>query len=728
MIVMSFLSCHPPLDELSDFLAHSGGNADARVAAHLERCQACRDSLRFLRGVDGATRDTHIPGPSPTLRARVLASRTAGVRTILPIADAIVPATRKWRLSAAAAVLLAALIGTLATRNAREVEASTTSGTLIFMPAAPRPGQPVSVSYRPSGMLSRQPWLTLRSRLRAPGDESYNDGIPITTVAVLQRNADGDFTGRFVLPDSVVYAVFAVEDSSAGVVDDNTGRDWELLVSDSTGKPRFEALSQRANDMMGRNWEEGFATARQMVALYPTDLRAWNWMHAFDAWLGRTGVDSVRSIHRSTLAAFDSALTSKPGPSSEEIGELAWYANSVDSAVAARWRARLLREAPTNSFSIQWRLMAVLDSLRIRKDTTQALERMDALWKYAPAGRRAQIANYATDIALSTGATDPVKLWIARLRQGRDRRSVARRAATQLARTPAFRADGIRSLRAELDSVTRMSPADRALGETLSEQRDRHAATRRQLLATLGQALVAAGNYTEGRAALVEAASVGWNLNVLRAVQRASMAAGDTARALTMAARVAVDPRTPRAFTDSVQLLAHRVLGAAAWRSELDSARAEFVGRMLADARARSLSGEPRVRDMDGRTHSLRELMKGRVTVVAFWSRFCGPAIEDLPRLNAVAARLEREGVRVVSIIDEPAASDALKTFLREHRVTVPTQLDAWHESSRAFNQWATPSYYVLDSDGRVRFAVTNSADEALARAEALRLSETPAR
>jgi thiol-disulfide isomerase/thioredoxin len=273
-----------------------------------------------------------------------------------------------------------------------------------------------------------------------------------------------------------------------------------------------------------------------------------------------------------------------------------------------------------------------------------------------------------------------------------------------------------------------MSPADRALGETLSEQRDRHAATRRQLLATLGQALVAAGNYTEGRAALVEAASVGWNLNVLRAVQRASMAAGDTARALTMAARVAVDPRTPRAFTDSVQLLAHRVLGAAAWRSELDSARAEFVGRMLADARARSLSGEPRVRDMDGRTHSLRELMKGRVTVVAFWSRFCGPAIEDLPRLNAVAARLEREGVRVVSIIDEPAASDALKTFLREHRVTVPTQLDAWHESSRAFNQWATPSYYVLDSDGRVRFAVTNSADEALARAEALRLSETPAR
>ena len=112
--------------------------------------------------------------------------------------------------------------------------------------------------------------------------------------------------------------------------------------------------------------------------------------------------------------------------------------------------------------------------------------------------------------------------------------------------------------------------------------------------------------------------------------------------------------------------------------------------------------------------------------VVVFWSRTCGPAVEALPRVNEIAARLARDGVRVVGIVDEPSASLELKAFLTKKQVTVPTYLDAWHDASRAFNQWGTPNFYVLDADGRVRFDVTTSADEALARAEAVRLSRLP--
>jgi thiol-disulfide isomerase/thioredoxin len=222
---------------------------------------------------------------------------------------------------------------------------------------------------------------------------------------------------------------------------------------------------------------------------------------------------------------------------------------------------------------------------------------------------------------------------------------------------------------------------------------------------------------------LTEAASHGWNLSVFRAVRTASLAAGDTARALTMAAWIAADPRTERAFADSARPRGEQVLGAAGWQAQLDSAHGEFVRRMLADAPARSVDTRARVSDRAGRSHTLRELAGGKVTVVAFWSRFCGPAIETLPRLNAVAARLKRDSVRVVSIIDETADSKELTSFLNEKNVTLPTYLDTWHESSRAFNQWATPNYYVLDSSGRVRFKVSDSADEALAQAEALRLS-----
>jgi len=79
--------------------------------------------------------------------------------------------------------------------------------------------------------------------------------------------------------------------------------------------------------------------------------------------------------------------------------------------------------------------------------------------------------------------------------------------------------------------------------------------------------------------------------------------------------------------------------------------------------------------------------------------------------------------VHVIGIVDETHSSNELRAFLQEKRVAAPTYLDAGHESSRAFNQWGTPSYYVVDTDGRIRFGVTNSADEAMARAEALRLS-----
>jgi thiol-disulfide isomerase/thioredoxin len=222
---------------------------------------------------------------------------------------------------------------------------------------------------------------------------------------------------------------------------------------------------------------------------------------------------------------------------------------------------------------------------------------------------------------------------------------------------------------------------------------------------------------------LADAAASGWDPDVFRAVRKASLVAGDSGRALEMAAWLAADPRTAPAFADSVRASAQRRVGEVGWQRELDSARALFVERMLAGASARSLRSDARVRDLDGRAHSVRDLTKGRVTIVAFWSRFCGPAVEALPRMNEVASRLDRVGVPVVSILDEPSSSPALQAFLREQHVTTPVYLDSHHAASRAFNQWGTPYFYVVDGEGRIRFDVTNSPDEALARAEALRLS-----
>ncbi len=56
-----------------------------------------------------------------------------------------------------------------------------------------------------------------------------------------------------------------------------------------------------------------------------------------------------------------------------------------------------------------------------------------------------------------------------------------------------------------------------------------------------------------------------------------------------------------------------------------------------------------------------------------------------------------------MTITDE-RASDDLRRFLTEQKLTFPVYGDAWREASRGFSQWGTPAYFVLDADGVVRY------------------------
>jgi len=150
---------------------------------------------------------------------------------------------------------------------------------------------------------------------------------------------------------------------------------------------------------------------------------------------------------------------------------------------------------------------------------------------------------------------------------------------------------------------------------------------------------------------------------------------------------------------------------------------------MLEDSRMQSLAGKPRLRDDQGRVQTLRELGAGRVTVVVFSSRSCGWALDDLDDLGDVARRLEKVGSRLVLVIeDEAGPSPALSAVLAEHKVQGPVYFDVDHSTSKAFNNWGTPMYFVLDDVGRLRFEEVTTAHDALVRAEAVRLSSNTAR
>lgn len=721
-------SSHPGLDELSEILSHHGNgdatpsrSSRARIAAHVAGCAECQESLRFVRSLAGlrdvSESELQLPADLP---ARVLRSRAAGERVLLPTGDiASPPQRRHWAFTAAVAVALITVVLALTSR-AHDVEAGVTSGELRLTPSPPKRGDKLQIEYRPNARLARYDWLALRARLRSTAGTSYNRGIPIVTLVQLRRQPDGNFSGTVALPDSTVYAALAVEDSAGTIVDDHDGRLWEVLVSTNDGKPLFEALDQRANDLMGRNWEEGYATARRMVELYPDDMRGWSWLQAQQSWLGRDQDDSIRSIHVRRVKDFDTRLRRMQSPPSDEVGLLAWYAGSVDTTVRAHWKSRVLREAPSNTFAVQWRLIAALDTLRLTRDTVKALASLEDLWREAPLERKEQVAEVAFDISVHAAASGlpqaaAIQWADRRVSSDRDLLGAESYVAARLTTAPSLRTIGVERLRKSLRALDSLSSSERGLTETAGAQRTRHQDDRRATFAAIGRALVAAGQTTEALDTLARAAEGGWDLQTFSAVRSASLAAGDTSTARRMAAWIAVDPRTPETIRDSV----HRVLPTPL----VDSARLQFVHRLMERSSMRSLASKIELRDSGGRSYDLHDLTRNRVSVIAFWSPNCGPALEDLGNLQHISDVLARHGAQVISIVEESAPSPQFSAVQRDRHLTMPIYFDATHAASRAFNQWGTPYYYVLDTSGRVRFEATSSALEALARAEALRLS-----
>jgi hypothetical protein len=77
-------AAHPSPSTWQEYLDAPIASRDRAMADHLRRCAACEDTVRFLSAL--AERVEQLPiEPAPhELRARMLASRAAGVRVLVP--------------------------------------------------------------------------------------------------------------------------------------------------------------------------------------------------------------------------------------------------------------------------------------------------------------------------------------------------------------------------------------------------------------------------------------------------------------------------------------------------------------------------------------------------------------------------------------------------------------------------------------------------------------------
>lgn len=99
---------------------------------------------------------------------------------------------------------------------------------------------------------------------------------------------------------------------------------------------------------------------------------------------------------------------------------------------------------------------------------------------------------------------------------------------------------------------------------------------------------------------------------------------------------------------------------------------------------------------------------RGRVVWLDFWSSWCAPCRQVMPRLDALRQSLSRSDFEVIGINVDPSAADALR-LLEQIPVGYPVAADGAAEAAR-FGVSVLPALVIIDRDGVVRHVMEGDA------------------
>ena len=430
-----------------------------KTAAHLERCSKCRNTVGWLRRLSREANALPLPTPPPELRDRILESLRRGDRVILPVADPPRPAWPGRRVAAGFSAIVAVAIGA---SLIRAPELASEASELRFYPEHPQRGDEIAIEYHGTSMFAGEDSLMLRAVYRTAADGStWHEDLPVLRAATLTGLGEGVYTATLRLPEDVVYALFAVEDDRGSRVDSRGRALWELLVYDDD-KPDRDALMQKTYDLQRRNWELALETAQQATELYSNHVGTWFALSSLQQLLyGNAGLPfELESGHRAQFAQLERALAQNPALSGADLGGMYGYAVMVGDDVAAeRWRERLLREAPEHDLALAVSLSEVQKAASTDPPST-TLAKLERLWATAQSHHRRPLSSYAFDIAVQSGTSEVMAMWLDRYARVQPRDMVL--AATELASVPVGRELGISRLRFLLGRLE--SPDDGRFG------------------------------------------------------------------------------------------------------------------------------------------------------------------------------------------------------------------------------------------------------------------------
>jgi peroxiredoxin len=97
------------------------------------------------------------------------------------------------------------------------------------------------------------------------------------------------------------------------------------------------------------------------------------------------------------------------------------------------------------------------------------------------------------------------------------------------------------------------------------------------------------------------------------------------------------------------------------------------------------------------------EITRGKVVVVHFWATWCEPCKRSFPKLQALFAKQQQNGLEIAGVSVDDDQTD-VAAFAKRFGAKFPVGWDDGHRVSGQYKVESMPSTYIVDKDGVIRF------------------------
>lgn len=129
-----------------------------------------------------------------------------------------------------------------------------------------------------------------------------------------------------------------------------------------------------------------------------------------------------------------------------------------------------------------------------------------------------------------------------------------------------------------------------------------------------------------------------------------------------------------------------------------ENARSVAVGKAVPDYRAVSISGD---------SVSL-VAQRGKVVLLNVWATWCHPCRAEIPELLVLYDKYRPRGLELVGVsIDANGSDEAIRSFMKNFRMTYPIWRDPDERVSAEFLVVGVPATFLIDRNGTLRWTKT---------------------